>query len=482
MDEDKKKRGRPAKVKAGDVWGSKPAREARSKVNKAEEELKVKFHESHHDLFGRMMMMDTFTLESFFELAPNIVKLKKRIDESAAKGYIRDEPILTKKETVKIESSLCDEKLFGELKEYVGCGRKAQKFKYEYEARGVFNRRLMKECPDPFLKLTVVRKTLAKLYESIDISNFELKDKDVEEKTKDMTFNVSQREYDKACCEQVRSVNKTVPLEPDTDDEYEKPSVASILEKAELESESDDEEYNSRKKLTPTIIEKRMKKCYASYKRYKKEIAGVNRKDPEYEEILITLETNAVQCKSDFRRYESLLKVKLATPESQDFDKKFLSKYTNNTIARYTDDNTGEVIDLNELADINLFGGKTAKTMSKIKTKYSEELKDKVRDELKTWLGRETVGGSKDSGGSDDVFDFYGSSKKTTSNILEIMFEDNLEKDERKVEFKTIIKSLSRKKDLLPQKKLTKACEDDMEMMLGMFESEYKSFVKGKQS
>jgi uncharacterized protein YjbJ (UPF0337 family) len=165
-----------------------------------------------------------------------------------------------------------------------------------------------------------------------------------------------------------------------------------------------------------------------------------------------------------------------------DYDKKFLSKYTNNTIARYTDDNTGEVIDLNELADINLFGGKTAKTMSKIKSKYSEELKDKVRDELKTWLGRETVGGSKDSGGSDDEeFDFYGSSKKTTSTF-EIMFEDELEKDERKVEFRTIIKGLSRKKDLLPQKKLTKACEDDMEMMLGMFESEYKSFVKGKQS
>lgn len=492
-----KVKGRP-KNSNSDVWGSPAARVARSRILKDEVELKARCVDMDEDTFSSFMMMDTAILESLYDLIPSLIKLKKRVDGFVVKGFIRDEPVLTKKEKAKQENSLCDDGLYSDLKTHVGSGRKAQKFKYEYEARGVFNRRLIKDCPDSFLKLTVVRKTLAKLYESIDIADFELKDKDVDEKTKDMTLHVSQREYDKMCVdlEPKRSVqSESVPKKSvqseqseSESDSYEKPSVASILEKADKESDSDsDEEYTARKALTPSIIEKRMKKCLDSYKSFKSQIkADTNKYSLEIEEQLVILGVNAARCKSDYLKYQNLLKSKLAPPKATNHqDDKFIKSYLNDKVARYKDDNTGEIVDLNVLADLNLYNGKTTKTMAKTKVKYSEELKNKVRDELKSWLKPVQSLGSKkqttdDSNSDSEEFDFYSgkASTNTDQTIFQIMYEDNLSKDERKNEFKTIIKSLMRCESTLPFKKLTKACSDDMEMMLGMFESEYKSFTR----
>jgi hypothetical protein len=499
MDNTKEKvKGRPKNLNS-DVWSSSVARVARSRILKDEMNLKAKCIDMDEETFSSFMMMDTAILESLYDLIPSLIKLKKRVDVFVVKGFIRDEPVMTKKEKVRQENSLCDDGLYSDLKTHVGSGRKAQKFKYEYEARGVFNRRLIKDCPDSFLKLTVVRKTLAKLYESIDIADFELKDKDVGDKT-DMTLQVSQREYDKMCVdlepkrsepkrsepkrsEPKRSESSESESESESDS-YEKPSVASILEKADKESDSDsDEEYTARKALTPSIIEKRMKKCLASYKSFKSQIKAVrkvftndtNKYSLEIEEQLVILGVNASRCKSDYIKYQNLLKSKLEPPKATNHqDDKFIKSYLNDKVARYKDDNTGEIVDLNVLADLNLYNGKTAKTMVKTKAKYTEDKKNKVRDELKSWLKPVPD----DSNSGSEEFDFYsGKASNTDQTIFQIMYEDNLSKDERKNEFKTIIKSLMRKESTLPFKKLTKACSDDPEMMLGMFESEYKSFT-----
>ena len=484
---DEAKKGRP-KNSNSDVWGSLAARVARSRILKDEMKLKAKCIDMDEETFSSFMMMDTAILESLYDLIPSLIKLKKRIDGFVVKGFIRDEPVMTKKEKLKQENSLCDDGLYSDLKEHVGSGRKAQKFKYEYEARGVFNRRLIKDCPDSFLKLTVVRKTLAKLYESIDIADFELKDKDVG--NKDMNLHVSQREYDKMCVDLEQSESEQ--SESEQSDSYEKPSVASILEKADKESDSDsDEEYTARKALTPSIIEKRMKKCIDSYKSFKSQIKALdtNKDSLEIEEQLVILGVNASRCKSDYIKYQNLLKSKLEPPKATNHqDDKFIKSYLNDKVSRYKDDNTGEIVDLNVLADLNLYNGKTSKTMTKTKAKYSEDKKNKVRDELKSWLKPVPLGSKKktktDDSSDSEEFDFYSgkASKNTDQTIFQIMYEDNLSKDERKNEFKTVIKSLMRKESTFPFKKLTKACSDDMEMMLGMFESEYKSFTLASQT
>ena len=166
-----------------EVWSSKSAGVYRSRHSKKEKELKDTLETlMFPDLYDKLL--SSSELEGFIKVVKQIQAFKTTLDASVEKGYIIEEPVLTVEEQKVAEKkeneSVISESLLSDLKQEIGHGRKLQKFKHDNEMCGKFNRNLMDKYPVLFLKVPLIRNTLKNLYHGIDLSSFDLKQKEID--------------------------------------------------------------------------------------------------------------------------------------------------------------------------------------------------------------------------------------------------------------------------------------------------------------
>ena len=166
------------------VWSSNTACVWRSRNSKKEKELKdalatLGFSPSLYD-----KLLSSEELDSLAKVIKQIKAFKKTLSTAVEKGYVVEEPVLTLEEQKVVErkerDSEIDESLLSKLKTEIGHGRQLQKFKHDNEMRVKFNRTLLNKYPIVFLQVPIVRNTLKTLFESIDLSQFDLKQKEID--------------------------------------------------------------------------------------------------------------------------------------------------------------------------------------------------------------------------------------------------------------------------------------------------------------
>ena len=306
---------------ANEVWSSATARNYRSRHSKKETELKDTLETLRFpDLYDKLL--SSSELEGLMKVIKQIQAFKKTLDASVEKGYIIEEPVLTVEEQKVVEKtereSVICESLLSDLKKEIGHGRKLQKFKHDNEMRGKFNRNLLDLYPVVFLQVPLIRNTLKNLYDNIDLSSFDLKQKEIDaEKPKvlvDKEYNKQIEEIEKKKKPKKEKPKPKPQSESETD---EKPSAESITSKVivpedietayeKLDDVSDDE--GDCRNLSKSIIQKRMTRNIREYKAFKAKLQTSFADDEEYPIFLANCKT----AKTAAKRYKIML---------SDFDK-----------------------------------------------------------------------------------------------------------------------------------------------------------------
>jgi hypothetical protein len=369
------------------AWSSDAGCVQRCKINAREELLKQKFQDIGLDENIFYAILGCTMLADVKKLIGKVALHQKSINKAVAAGYIIEEPILTPAEERKFQREKdFDEELLVRLKAKIGHGRRAQKFKYDYENRGMFNRQLMKLYPVEFLQMPRVRNTLKRLYDSIDISNFELKQKDIDErKPKEMTEREWNAEY-----EAIHEQEKTTRREWATP--RAKKPVQELIEEANSTPHPETEsEYSNLDSVAPSdddchvlslrTIQNRKRKALDNYKAAKAKISRLGN-SWEDEEKRIRLKAEKKQCKSDYRKYETM-EENFGTEDDSPRDED-LEDLTGQS-HMFHDDFTGKMVDLNELARSGLsnFYARKGKSVKK----YNEEQKLQLALELDQYFG-----------------------------------------------------------------------------------------------
>jgi hypothetical protein len=211
------------------VWSSDTACTWRSRNNKTQKELKDTLDTlGFPEIYDNLLSSDG--LEGLTKAIKQIKTFKKSLNKAVAKGYVIEEPVLTVEEEKiaerKERESVIDENLLSNLKKEIGHGRPLQKFKFDNEMRGKFNRNVLDTYPVIFLQVPTIRNTLKHLYENIDLSTFDLKQKEIDAlRPKEM----SEREYNKQIAEiekekEAKKKKKQKPT-PEPESEEDKPSA-----------------------------------------------------------------------------------------------------------------------------------------------------------------------------------------------------------------------------------------------------------------
>ena len=164
------------------AWSSDKGAVYRSKANAKETQLIEKFQEAgiEEDTFRKLLSCEQ--LDDVIKLLGKTKLLQKQFNKGVSAGYIYEEPEQTRIEREREEAKEVDESLLNRLNSAIGSSssRKAQTFKYNFENKGIFNRKLLELHPIEFLQIPVIRNTLASFYSSIDISNYELKQSEID--------------------------------------------------------------------------------------------------------------------------------------------------------------------------------------------------------------------------------------------------------------------------------------------------------------
>jgi hypothetical protein len=499
------------------VWSSLKARDARSKLKKREIALREMFKNVKCEhLFENLLECNE--LDEFKKLIPKINKFKSNISKAVSNGYIiEDEQVnLEKQKKIEKENDY-DEELLFRLKSHMGEGRKAKKFKYDFESKSLFNKQLIKLYPTDFLSSHRVRNTLKKLYDSIDISDFELTQKDVDKiqpkELNDKEWNIQQKKIEQEQQEQKKieqeqqeqkkieqQEQKKIEQEQQEQKKIEQQEQKKIeqqeqkkieqkqkeqeqkqkeqeqeqkeqeqeqeqeqqkrkeqeqeqkkIEQKEDEDEDDDEDEPIQcKNLSLRTIIMRKNKCLAKYREAKKELSELLPISFEEIEHHTTLKANKIQCKSDYRKYKSM---------EENFQKELSDNFENSDSdsdiipisARYCDDYTLEIVDLNKLARIGLssFQAKKGKHMKK----YSSAEKLQISSELSEYIPKLEI-------------------------FRDMEFKD---KKQRRKAFNILINQWKKGRGEIKKfKLLVEASDKNSELVLDLLEDEYKFQVKKK--
>ena len=246
------------------------------------------------------------------------------------KGYIIEEPILTVEEQKVVEQkekeSVISDSLLSNLKKEIGHGRQLQKFKHDNEMRGKFNRNLLDLYPVVFLQVPLIRNTLKNLYDNIDLSSFDLKQKEIDAKK---PKEIDDREYKKQIDEiEKKPTPKPKPKskkekkpepepepEPESEPESEtdeKPSADSIISKVDASADketcyenlgdaSEDDDADCRN-LSKSMIRKRMNRNIREYKAFKAK-ASASKSNESYPIFVANYNTT----KAAAKKYKAML-------------------------------------------------------------------------------------------------------------------------------------------------------------------------------
>jgi hypothetical protein len=378
------------------AWSSDAGCVQRCKINAKEELLKQKFQDIGLDENIFYAILGCPMLADVKKLIGKVALHQKSINKAVAAGYIIEEALLTPAEELKIEREKdFDDELLVRLKAKIGHGRRAQKFKYDYENRGIFNRQLMKLYPVEFLQMPRVRNTLKRLYDKIDISNFELKQKDIDErKPKEMTEREWNAEYE--AIEEARKgmwSDGLCPKSPPGAPPPAKKPVQELIEEANstphpetaseysnLDSVAPSDDSDDQKKLSLKTIQRRKEKAYENYKRYKRKVLQLEAQGKYWTPEHTEAKANKKQCKSDARRYTAMEK-NWEEEEAQHSGNDDLIGQSH----LFQDDFTGKTVDLNELANQGLsnFYARKGKSVKK----YTEEQQLQLALELDQYFG-----------------------------------------------------------------------------------------------
>ena len=164
------------------VWSSDTACTWRARNNKTQKELKDTLNAlGFPEIYDNLLSSDDL---EYLKAIKQVYSFKKSLNKAVAKGYVMEEPVLTLEEQKIVEraerESVIDESLLSNLKKEIGHGRQLQKFKHDNEMRGKFNRNLLDQYPVIFLQVPIIRNTLKTLYDNIDLSGFDLKQKEID--------------------------------------------------------------------------------------------------------------------------------------------------------------------------------------------------------------------------------------------------------------------------------------------------------------
>ena len=232
---------------ANEVWSGATARNYRSRHSKKETELKDTLETLRFpDLYDKLL--SSSELEGLMKVIKQVQAFKKTLDASVEKGYIIEEPVLTVEEQKVVEKtereSVICESLLSDLKKEIRHGRKLQKFKHDNEMRGKFNRNLLDLYPVVFLQVPLIRNTLKNLYDNIDLSSFDLKQKEIDAKKPkeidDKEYNKKIEEIEKKKKPKKEKPKPKPPLPEETESETdEKPSAQSIISKVDASADKE---------------------------------------------------------------------------------------------------------------------------------------------------------------------------------------------------------------------------------------------------
>ena len=310
-----------------EVWSSATARNYRSRHSKKEKELKDALENlKFPDLYDSLLSSEE--LEGLSKVLKQIKAFKKTLDSAVEKGYIIEEPILTVEEQKVVEQkekeSVISDSLLSNLKKEIGHGRQLQKFKHDNEMRGKFNRNLLDLYPVIFLQVPLIRNTLKNLYDNIDLSSFDLKQKEIDAKK---PKEIDDREYKKQIEEIEKKPKPKNPKkekkekkpepepEPESEPESEtdeKPSADSIISKVDASADketcyenlgdaSEDDDADCRN-LSKSMIRKRMNRNIREYKAFKAK-ASASKSNESYPIFVANYNTT----KAAAKKYKAML-------------------------------------------------------------------------------------------------------------------------------------------------------------------------------
>ena len=310
-----------------EVWSSNTACVCRSRNSKKEKELKDALENlKFPDLYDSLLSSEE--LEGLSKVLKQIKAFKKTLDSAVEKGYIIEEPILTVEEQKVVEQkekeSVISDSLLSNLKKEIGHGRQLQKFKHDNEMRGKFNRNLLDLYPVIFLQVPLIRNTLKNLYDNIDLSSFDLKQKEIDAKK---PKEIDDREYKKQIDEIEKNPKPKKPKnpkkekkpepepEPESEPESEtdeKPSADSIISKVDASADketcyenlgdaSEDDDADCRN-LSKSMIRKRMNRNIREYKAFKAK-ASASKSNESYPIFVANYNTT----KAAAKKYKAML-------------------------------------------------------------------------------------------------------------------------------------------------------------------------------
>ena len=334
------KNSKPSESSA--TWSTGKAAVYRSKANSKEKKLR----ETFHDLgVGDEAFTNLLSNPQIDEVAKLMKKLKlfqTYINKGISKGYIYEAPEQTPiqiRETARKEN--VDDALLVRLKEQIGHGRKAQKFKYDFENKGLFNRKLINLYPVDFLSIPLVKNTLLSLYDSINISDFELKQKDIDAKNpkeqNERQYNAEMKKIESA-----PKPRKEEPLVQPCSPSSKKECVADLMN---CGSESESEFEDNHKNLSLNTIIRRKKRAHKEYTNSRLKLSKIDEFNCDHVDYL-QLQNNKKQSRGHFKKYSALEKGYGKASNNETF---YDSDSDATPSSQYTDF-TGELIDINDLA------------------------------------------------------------------------------------------------------------------------------------
>lgn len=479
------------------IWSSATARTYRARHNEKEKELKHTLDTlGFPELYGNLLASDG--LEGLTKAIKQIKTFKKTLNSSIAKGYVIEEPVLTVEEEKiaerKERESVIDENLLSNLKKEIGHGRPLQKFKFDNEMRGKFNRNALDTYPVIFLQVPTIRNTLKHLYENIDLSTFDLKQKEIEAlRPKEM----SEREYNKQIAEiekekEAKKKKKQKPT-PEPESEEDKPSAERIIANVDnseyiestyekLTDASDDDDHC--RYLPKPTIQKRMNRNIRDSNAFRAALASPDRTPNEIIDLQVNLRTTESASKKykvmlrDFDKNEKERNLGLSEEQLllREIENDSDDAWSYDPIHIVRDYNTNEVIDLNDFYHT-----------SKQPQDSNYEEKDltpgqikQIEVELKIYLGVTDGWILEHKDDDDDTNEFKHYLKGPQRDATVIVPSDfkeliHLQKSERFNEYSHIMKRLSRHPKL---NTLASACKSHPKSIEKAFEKCFAELKK----
>ena len=334
------KNSKPSESSA--TWSTGKAAVYRSKANSKEKKLRETFHELGVGDEAFTNLLSNPQIDEVAKLMKKLKLFQTYITKGISQGYIYEAPQQTPVEIreMTIKGNV-DDALLVRLKEQIGHGRKAQKFKYDFESKSMFNRQLINLYPVDFLSIPLVRNTLLKLYDSIDISDFELKQKDIDAKN---PKEQNERQYN-AEMKKIESAPKPQNEEPLVQPRSPSSKKECVADLMNCGSESESEFEDNHKNLSLDTIIRRKKRAHKDYRNSKLKLSEINEFNCDPVDYL-QLQNNKKQSRGHFKKYSALEEGYGKASDNKTF---YDSDADATPSSQYTDF-TGELIDINDLA------------------------------------------------------------------------------------------------------------------------------------